>query len=168
MTLFKQIIIILGVIFATLFFSTFFISTENIRDYQNDHLSAHAQDAATSLGIVLTAEISERDTASLEAYTNAMFDSGYYEQIIIKDIDDKILFEKSRPVVIENVPAWFITLFPLNAPFQEATVEKGWQTAGTIHVKSYPGIAYEKLWENTLSTLQTYIIVIYYLAVCMG
>jgi len=165
MTLFKQIITILGVIFATLFFSTFFISTDNIRDYQNDHLSSHAQDAAISLGIALSSEISERDSASLEAYTNAMFDSGYYKQIIIKDIDDKILFEKSRPLIIENVPAWFITLFPLNAPFQEASVEKSWQTVGIIQVQSYPGMAYEKLWENTLSTLQTYIIVMFIISV---
>ena len=165
MTLYKQIIIILGVIFITLFISTFFISTDNIRDYQNDHLSSHAQDAATSLGIALSSEINEGDIASLETYTNAMFDSGYYKQIIIKDIDNKILFEKNRPLIIENVPAWFITLFPLNAPFQEALVEKGWQTVGIIQVQSYPGLAYEKLWENTISTLQTYIIVMFIISI---
>lgn len=161
MTLFKQILIMIVVIFITLFISTFFVSTENIRDYQNEQLSSHAQDAATSLGIALSAEINESDIASLEAYTNAMFDSGYYQQIIIKDIDNKILFEKNRPLIIENVPAWFVTLFPLDTPFQEATVESGWQTVGTIHIQSYPGFAYEKLWKNTLNTLQTYIIVMF-------
>ncbi|WP_198265953.1 LapD/MoxY N-terminal periplasmic domain-containing protein [sulfur-oxidizing endosymbiont of Gigantopelta aegis] len=54
-------------------------------------------------------------------------------------------------------------LFPylLHAPFQEAIVENGWQTVGAIHVQSYPGFAYEKLWENTLNTLQVYILVMF-------
>ncbi|MCW8931218.1 MAG: EAL domain-containing protein [Gammaproteobacteria bacterium] len=161
MTLFKQIIIMIGVIFMTLFISTFFVSTENIRDYLNEQLSSHAQDAATSLGIALTSEISESDIATLETYTNAMFDSGYYKEIIIKDIDNKILFEKNRPLLIDNVPSWFVSLFPLEAPFQEATVESGWQTVGIIRIQSYPGFAYEKLWKNTLNTLGVYILVMF-------
>ncbi|MCK5648176.1 MAG: EAL domain-containing protein [Gammaproteobacteria bacterium] len=161
MTLFKQIIIMIGVIFITLFVSTFFVSAENIRDYLNEQLSSHAQDAATSLGIALTSEISDSDIATLEVYTNAMFDSGYYKEIIIKDIDNKVLFEKKRPLVINNVPAWFVNLFPLQAPFQEAIVENGWQTVGTISIQSYPGFAYEQLWKNTLNTLQVYILVMF-------
>ena len=35
-------------IFLILFISNFFVSTENIRDYLNEQLSSHAQDAATS------------------------------------------------------------------------------------------------------------------------
>ena len=65
MTLFKQIIIMIGVIFITLFISTFIVSTENLRDYLNEQLSSHAQDAATSLGIALTSEISEQDITTL-------------------------------------------------------------------------------------------------------
>ncbi len=144
-------------IFLTLFISNFFVSTENIRDYLNEQLSSHAQDAATSLGIALTAEIGEKDIASMEAYTNAMFDSGYYKEIVIKDIDDKVLFQKDRPVIIDEVPNWFINLFSLHAPHQQASVESGWQTVGTISIQSYPGFAYEKLWENTLNTLVLYL-----------
>lgn len=149
----------IGVIFITLFISTFIVSTENLRDYLNEQLSSHAQDAATSLGIALTSEISERDITTLEVYTNAMFDSGYYKEIIIKDIDNKVLFEKKRPLIIDNVPSWFVSLFPVQAPFQEATVENGWQTVGIISIQSYTGFAYEKLWQNTLNTLQVYILV---------
>ncbi len=168
MTLFKQIIIMISIIFITLFISTFFVSTENIRDYLNEQLSSHAQDAATSLGIAVTAEVSNNDIASLQVYTNAMFDSGYYKQIIIKDIDDKILVEKSRTLVIDGVPAWFVSLFPIDAPFQQATIENGWQTIGSIHIQSYPGFAYEKLWKNALNTLQTYIIVMLFILLIMA
>ncbi len=159
MTLFKQIIILICIIFITLFASTFIVSTENIRDYLNDQLSSHAQDAATSLGIALTSEIKDNDIASLEVYTNAMFDSGYYKRIIITDIDEKELFSKDRPLIIENVPQWFITMFPLIAPEQQATVDDGWQTVGIISIQSYPGFAYEKLWENAINTLTLYLIV---------
>ncbi len=161
MTLFKQILVIICIVFITLFISTFFVSTGNIRDYLNEQLSSHAQDAATSLGIALTAEIGDNDVASMETYTNAMFDSGYYKEIIIKDIDDKILFQKNLPVIIDEVPAWFISLFPLHAPHQQASVENGWQTVGTITIQSYPGFAYKKLWKNTLNTLQIYLLVMF-------
>ena len=157
MTLFKQILIIICAIFISLFISNFFVSTENIRDYLNEQLSSHAQDAATSLGIALTAEIGDNDITSMEVYTNAMFDSGYYKEIIIKDIDEKILFQKDRPVILDDVPDWFINLFPLHAPHQQASVESGWQTVGTISIQSYPGFAYKKLWENTLNTLFLYL-----------
>ena len=159
MSLFKQMLIMICVVFITLFISTFFVSTGNIRDYLNEQLSSHAQDAATSLGIALTAEIKDHDIASMETYTNAMFDSGYYKEILISDLDKKELFKKNLPVIIDSVPSWFISLFPLTAPHQQASIEDGWQTIGTITIQSYPGFAYEKLWKNTLNTLQLYLLV---------
>ncbi|MFK5892444.1 MAG: EAL domain-containing protein [Pseudomonadota bacterium] len=171
MTLFKQIIILICIIFITLFTSTFIVSTENIRDYLNEQLSSHAQDAATSLGIALTAEIRDNDIASLEVYTNAMFDSGYYKKIMITDIDDKEMFSKDRPLIIENVPQWFIKMFPLIAPEQHANVEDGWQTVGIISIQSYPGFAYEKLWQNALNTLTLYLsvmaIILFFTAIAL-
>lgn len=159
MTLFKQIIIMLGITFITLFASTFYVSTENIRDYLDEQLSSHAQDAATSLGVAISAEISVADIAGIEVYTNVIFDSGYYKQIVIKDINHKILFEKRRSLIINTVPSWFIQLFPLTPPVREANIEKGWQTIGTIYIQSYPLFAYEKLWKNTLNNLQIYVLV---------
>lgn len=157
MTLFKQIIILICLIFFSLFVGTFIVSTENIREYLNEQLSSHAQDGATSLGIALTAEIRDNDIASLETYTNAMFDSGYYSSITIKDIDDKVLFQKSRRLIIESVPNWFIKTFSLTAPHQQAAVDDGWQTVGVIDIQSYPGFAYEKLWQNAINTLLLYL-----------
>ncbi len=157
MTLFKQIIIIISVIFITLFVSTFVASNRNFRDYLNEQLASHAQDAATSLGIALSAEIGDGDIASLEVYTNAMFDSGYYKKILITDIDDKVLFEKSHELDVDNIPSWFVNILPLNAPTQEALVENGWQTIGTISIQSASDLAYNKLWQNTINTLQIYL-----------
>lgn len=159
MTLFKQIIIILFFIFVTLFTSTLYVSIENAQDYLKKQLASHAQDAATSLGIALTSEIKDGDIVTLEVYTNAMFDSGYYTEIQIKDIDGKSLFDKRQDIVIDNVPAWFIQLFPLEAPFQEATVEDGWQTVGIVRIQSYPAVAYQKLWQNIINIMQVYFLV---------
>lgn len=159
MTLFKQIIIIFFIILFILFSSTFYVGIGNARDYLREQLASHAQDAATSLGIALTAEIKDRDLATLEVYTNAMFDSGYYTEIEIRDIDGNVLFDKRQDMVIDNVPTWFIQLFPLEAPFQEATVEDGWQTVGIIRIQSYPAVAYEKLWKNIINILQIYLLV---------
>ncbi len=165
MTLFKQIIIILLFIFITLFSSTFYVSIGNARDYLKEQLASHAQDAATSLGIAISSEIKDGDIATVEVYTNAMFDSGYYTEIEIKDIDGKVLFDKKQAIVIDNVPAWFIHLFPLQAPFQKANVEDGWQTIGVIRIQSYPAFAYEKLWSNILNILQIYFLVMLIISV---
>ena len=58
------------------------------------------------------------------------------------------MLERMRPLVIKDVPAWFVDWIPLGAPTGDALIMSGWQQAGKIVVGSHPGHAYAELWHN--------------------
>lgn len=150
MTLFRQLIIIITALFLAVFVGTFFVSVNNTRVFLSSQLQSHAQDAATSLGLSLSPHAAEHDTITMTSMVDAMFDSGYYREIKVVDIEGKPLIVRELPITIEEVPQWFIQLTPLETPLGEALVMAGWQHAGSVSVRSNPGIAYAKLWYDSI------------------
>ncbi|MDP2829173.1 MAG: EAL domain-containing protein [Sulfuricellaceae bacterium] len=150
MTLFRQLIIIITALFLAVFVGTFFVSVNNTRVFLSSQLQSHAQDAATSLGLSLSPHAADNDLITMTSMVDAMFDSGYYREIKVVDIDGKPLVVRELPVTIEEVPQWFIQLTPLETPLGEALVMAGWQHAGGVTVRSNPGIAYAKLWYDSI------------------
>ena len=150
MTLFRQLIIIITALFLAVFVGTFFVSVNNTRVFLSSQLQSHAQDAATSLGLSLSPHAADNDLITMTSMVDAMFDSGYYREIKVVNIDGKPLIARELPVTIEEVPQWFIQLTPLETPLGEALVMAGWQHAGSVTVRSNPGIAYAKLWYDSI------------------
>lgn len=149
MTLFRQLIIIITMLFVIVFAGTFFVSVNNTRTFLSSQLQSHAQDAATSLGLSLSPHAANNDITTMTLMVDAMFDSGYYRKIRVVGVDGKPLIERELPVRIDDIPQWFINSVPLETPQGEALVMAGWQQAGVIHVHSNPGIAYAKLWRDS-------------------
>lgn len=150
MTLFRQLIIIITALFLVVFLGAFVVSVNNTRAFLSSQLQSHAQDAATSLGLSLSPHAADNDLITMTSMVDAMFDSGYYREIRVSGIDGKPLVARDLPVTIENVPQWFIDLVPLETPMGEALVMAGWQRFGTVNIRSNPGIAYAKLWHDSI------------------
>lgn len=150
MTLFRQLIIIITALFLVVFLGAFILSVNNTRVFLSSQLQSHAQDAATSLGLSLSPHAAENDLITMTSMVDAMFDSGYYREIRVIGHDGKPLLARELPVMIENVPQWFIELVPLETPLGEALVMAGWQRFGTVNIRSNPGIAYAKLWNDSI------------------
>lgn len=150
MTLFRQLIIIITALFLVVFLGAFVVSVNNTRAFLSSQLQSHAQDAATSLGLSLSPHAADNDLIMMTSMVDAMFDSGYYREITVAGIDGKPLVARGLPVTIENVPQWFIDLVPLETPLGEALVMAGWQRFGTVNIRSNPGIAYAKLWHDSI------------------
>lgn len=148
MTLYRQLIIFTLLLFFILFSGTWLAKFESTRSFLINQLESHAQDTATSLGLAISQYVIANDMPSIESMINAVFDRGYYQTIKLIDTKGKILSERNLEVVIEKVPPWFIKLVPLKAPEANAYVMAGWRQAGTIHVKSHPGYAYNTLWQD--------------------
>ena len=151
MTLYRQLFIFTLILFLVLFTGAWLIKLESTRSFLIEQLESHAQDTATSLGLSVSQYSADNDMPAIESMINAVFDRGYYRIIRYTDIDGNILIDRELDVAIENVPQWFIGLFPLKTPEAEANVIAGWHQAGTIYVKSHPGYAYKTLWENIVS-----------------
>ena len=150
MTLFRQLVIFILVLFFILFTGAWLVKLESTRSFLADQLASHAQDTATALGISISQYSMEHDLPVIESMINAVFDRGYYRIVRYTDTGDNVLIERIREVNIENVPQWFISLVPLKTPEASANVMADWQQAGTVYVKSHPGYAYRTLWENVL------------------
>lgn len=138
------------ILLATLsFLGRLYISVENTREYFEEQMSSHAQDAATSLGLSISPYMDEENIVIAETMMAAIFDSGYYKSMRLVSPEGKVILERNNPSAIEGVPYWFIDLIDLKAPTQMSEVSSGWQIAGTLYVTSHPGISYLKIWEYT-------------------
>jgi diguanylate cyclase (GGDEF)-like protein len=152
MSLRKQLFLAICLFLLVAFSGNFFVSLESSRDQMLGQLRSHAQDAATALGLSLTAQID--DPAMIELMVSSIFDSGYFSSIRIINIEDaQVLVERSAPGQIDGVPGWFVNLVNLHPPGGEALIMRGWVQAARVEVLSNPQFALAKLWDSTLGSL---------------
>ena len=116
-------------------------------------MKTSAQDVATTLGIAISTTNSGSDKAALEAYFNAMFDSGYYSRIELVKADGSTIHMKERTLSVDSIPDWFIALVPLKPAIGKATIREGWVVLGSLEVTAHPALAYAELYENVKRSL---------------
>jgi diguanylate cyclase (GGDEF)-like protein len=138
----------LGTLIALIaLFSLLFVGVGiRLQHYFQTQLSAHAQDTATSLAVAINAALREKDTLLLETTVQAVFDSGYYKHVSVRDTSGFKIIEKELPSTNGNVPSWLPQFITLNPPLRTALVTSGWKQAGTVEVSSQPSFAYQELW----------------------
>tara|TARA_R110002153_G_scaffold119661_5_gene264747 strand:- start:2425 stop:4362 length:1938 start_codon:yes stop_codon:yes gene_type:complete len=155
MSLTKQFSLGFIVVLLFVFFGTVYINVNSFRTYIQDQLSSHAQDTATSLGLSISPYVGDPSTLPIvETMVNAIFDSGYYQSIILKDVEGNVLYEKHNPTAPQMIPDWFMTQFPLSPPSANTEINSGWNIAGNMTVKSHPGKGYSQLWQNAKDTFR--------------
>jgi len=153
MSLSKQLGIGFFIVLALVFAGSLWVNVNNTRDFIQHQLQSHAQDTATSLGLSITPYIGvEEDFAIIDTMTNAIFDRGYYQSITLTDATNKVLLDKQNPTELESVPAWFVDMFPIDAPITISEINNGWNIAGNLAVVSNPGFGYLQLWRNAIDT----------------
>lgn len=153
MSLSKQLYLGLTLVLTLVFFSSLWINVDNTRHYINSQLASHAQDTATSLGLSIKPFIGNPDDLPMvDGMISAIFDSGYYQKMILKSNQGKILLEKHNPMAFDNVPAWFVRLFPLTPPQASTEIHDGWVKPKTLHITSHPGFGYNQLWQSAVKS----------------
>ncbi len=153
MTLFRQLILWVTLLFLLLFAGTWLVNLGSARQFLQEQLASHAQDTATSLGLSLSPHMAKRDLPVMESMINAVFDRGYYRLIRLRDMAGKTLLERKAEVDVEGVPGWFVKWVPLETPVAKAEVMSGWRQAGEVMVQSHPGYAYKALWKASVRML---------------
>jgi EAL domain-containing protein (putative c-di-GMP-specific phosphodiesterase class I)/GGDEF domain-containing protein len=153
MTLSKQLILLISFIFLVIFSINFVTSINNIRDYLEVESEVHAQDTATSLGLSLSPHILDEDDTILSTMINAIFDRGYYLEILLENRKGKELYRKTNPKSFEEVPTWFTDMLPMKTAKTMSEIDAGWVKGGTVYVTIHPGIGYLKLWEQAKKSL---------------
>jgi EAL domain-containing protein (putative c-di-GMP-specific phosphodiesterase class I)/GGDEF domain-containing protein len=151
MSLFRQLW--LAVIASTLiaFAGSFVVSMLTAREYLEQQLAVKNNDNAASLALSMSQL--DKDPTTVELQVAAIFDSGQYASVRLIDPNGKVMIEKSSPVELGHVPAWFIQLFPIKSQPGQAQVSSGWNQFGTIELISHSRFAYTELWQGALKLL---------------
>lgn len=152
MTLYRQLLVYTCVVLICLSLGLWMGELQRSRSFLGEQLQSHAQDTATSLGLSLSTLTDGQDLSAMETMINALYDRGYYRLMQLRDLQGKVLIDRTAALRIEGVPAWFIRLLPLATPQAEAFIMHGWQQSGTVVVESHPGYAYNSLWQAAITT----------------
>lgn len=158
MSLTNQLIATVLAVLLGLVLSTFYILSDSSRNTLLTQLESHAEDSATHLGLYLAPYMQQKDKATIATAVNAIFDSGFYNQIVIQDNDGGVLYSKTYDAGTDiNAPAWFISLIPITPPEKARQIAYQWQQVGSIHVRSRAGYAYEQLWQGVQNALVLFV-----------
>ncbi|HJV74325.1 MAG TPA: EAL domain-containing protein, partial [Noviherbaspirillum sp.] len=126
-------------------------STLSARAYLQEQLRQKNQDNATALALSLSH--ANVDNIEVDLAVAAMFDSGHYESIRVRDPFGKPLAEREARSEQSEVPSWFVRYFPIVAPAGEAQISDGWKQVGRVTLVSHSRFAYNALWKSTLQMI---------------
>ncbi len=159
MTLFRQLLLGVSLLFFAVLAGVQAVYVRNARNYLQQQLESHSQDAATALGLSLATVMPGGDRALIELVVSPVFDRGYYQSIRVLSSKGEQLVDKELPPRPPDVPAWFASVVVLEAPTSESLVSSGWRQLGRVIVTSHPNFAYRQLWRTSVDTLWVLLIV---------
>lgn len=153
MSLFRQLLLGISLVFFAVLAGVQAVYMMNARNYLQQQLESHSQDAATALGLSLATVMPGGDRALIGLVVSPVFDRGYYQSIRVLSPQGEVLVDKELPRRPPEVPAWFAGLVVLEAPTNESLINSGWRQLGRVVVTSHPNFAYQQLWRTSVETL---------------
>ena len=167
MKLRTQLFALISLLFFVVLWVVFMVSMSGTRQYLEQQLGSHAQDAATAMSVTLGQSLGRGDLVLAESQVASVFDRGFFKSVEVLGPDRSPLVQKSLPVVIEGVPPWFVAKFPIDTPTGEAFIGSGWKQLGKVLVVSQPTMAYQHLWRTSEEML-VWLLAIYAAALLMA
>ncbi|MFZ3052339.1 MAG: LapD/MoxY N-terminal periplasmic domain-containing protein [Sulfuricurvum sp.] len=158
MSLFKQLSIMLTLFLGIILASVMILNFKTATEFVQNQLYTDAKNTSHSLGLSLSKVADPDDTSTMDTMINAIFDSGYYELISLKDVDGKVLYERKTDVVVSDVPSWFISTVPVQSSTASSDIMMGWSRFGTLEVRGHTGNAYRQLYSTLIELVKTFLI----------
>ena len=145
MSLFKQISIILSIFMFVLIASIMTLNFRSATTYAQEELYTNAQNTTASLSLALAE--AKGDLPTMSTMINAVFDSGYYKEIILLDMNGQELYSRVKDSSNSPVPSWFLNLYDLDVQAGSANVSAGWTPIGILEVHALEESAHIKLFN---------------------
>ncbi|MCF8149309.1 MAG: EAL domain-containing protein [Sulfuritalea sp.] len=123
------------------------------RAYLEQQLSLKNADNASVFSLALSQQ--KPDLVTVELAVSALFDSGHYEAIRIRDPEGKVIVNRTSPTGELGAPEWFVRKLPLSIEPGEAQITHGWTQFGSVELISHSRFAYEALWRGTKQMIAT-------------
>jgi len=157
MSLFKQISLIMSLFLSFIFITVIYLNFQSAKQYAQEEMLNNAQNTATYLSLSLAT--TNADLAKMSAMINAIYDSGYFQEINLVDTNNKTLYKRQKETRETNVPKWFLSLYNFKVISAKATVSSGWNPIGEIHVQPIEDTAHTKLYNNFIEILQSFALI---------
>lgn len=154
MSLLKQVSIVLGFIFLILFVSIIGLSFNIIKDSSAKSLYENVQNSVTSTSLSITN--AGVDEGTIKTVINAAFDNGNYEKIVFKNINDEIVYELKKDLIIsDEIPHWFINIVDTGEISALASISEGWNVLGVLEIYADRAICYNQTYSMFIKLLQS-------------
>lgn len=163
MTLYRQLLFTMLLLFAVLFITAYSVQFSSTRSYLEQQQHTTVSNTVTALGLALTPYLESSDTLGAESIINAAFDGGFYRMVRLDLLASEQQIVREHRALPSRVPAWFIGLDLFEGTRQDAVLTSGWIQLGHLYVEGHPGQAYYELWQG-MSRLATWFLVCFFLS----
>ncbi len=150
MTLYRQLLIWMLIIFFTLITSVFVIQFNTTRNFLREHQTTEIDNAVSAVGMALAPYLETGDDIAMESVINATFDGSFYNKVSLELFQENKKIERAYPAKITGVPEWFRSRIEITSITRTSTLTSGWMQLGELTVTSNPAHAYQKLWHATM------------------
>ncbi|MCM0148663.1 EAL domain-containing protein [Photobacterium galatheae] len=155
MTLYRQIILWLLLVFLLLLVSVFYTQIHNTRTYLISQQSIDVDNAINAAGLALTPYLEDSDMIGAESVINAMFDGSFYQKVTLNIRTPATHIIREYPHDVSGVPEFFRRWLPINPISRTVTLTRGWIQTAELNITSSSAAAYQQLWRTANQLLLT-------------
>ncbi|WP_392339869.1 EAL domain-containing protein [Moritella marina] len=158
MTLYRQLLIWILVVFFAIITSVFAIQFNTTRDFLHEQQSTEIDSAIKTVNLALTPYLQVNDTVSAKSMLNASFDGNRYSKVhlsILGYSDEVVL---SYPTQVENVPSWFQSVIIIDPIIRTSALTNGLIPLANLTVTSSSIYAYQQLWQASLQLIFGFVV----------
>lgn len=158
-TLHRQLVVLVSFLWLALLTGVFWLSVHNARDMLERQLHVHAQDTANSLGLSIAHPLGAQDKVLVESMIGAIYDSGYYREIALRNPAGDLLVVQRENRVSQLAPTWFVQALSIDPTPGLSEITHEWRVIGKLTVLPDTQQAYTELWKSTLHALWLFLAV---------
>ncbi|MGB2078481.1 MAG: bifunctional diguanylate cyclase/phosphodiesterase [Vibrio sp.] len=158
MTLYKQLLIRLLVVFFAMAALLFSLQFHNARSFLQEQQATSVNNVVQAVGLALSPYLEDKDYVAAESLINAMFDSSIYESVNLTLLDGKKTIDREYQVDIDTAPSWFVSLVNIEPYTQQTRLSSGWMQLADFKVVSSSNLIYQQLWNATKQMLISFVI----------
>ncbi len=151
MTLSRQLVIGMIVVFTLLLTAVFTIELRSTQQYLTEQQRSEVHNTINTVGLALAPYLKDKDTVAVESVINALFDGSSYSVVRLIFLEDGSEIVRSYPITASNTPKWFVDLGLFQPQHDKRVVTSGWLQLAEVEIVSHPGQAYAQMWKMTQS-----------------
>lgn len=158
MRLFHQLVIMLSVFTTIIVTVVMLLNFKTTTQFVENQLYTDSVNTSHWLSLSLSTD-EEVDFTKMEVTIDAIFDSGFYEKIVLRDSNKNIIYERYNPLVVYNVPEWFLDFIQINNETIPSDITINWQQVAELSVYGHRGNAYAQLYSIFINLIKTFILI---------